>query len=248
MEKSTWASYSRTPMPKRVADSEDDDFPDGKNNVLNITVNSGDKNVVAVEVAVRKSVGSVYGDYQLMGLYNKKEMNIADNTPFTVNFYNDSVYPPLDQREIDLLFDYHPLKAESQVVVNGNVLAYGDITEGYNKIAENELVVGFSTENIEHGQEVFATGEIEMLFNDYFFIEVGIQGAVVPGSKYIIRVAGVDFGEKEASYIAEPGDTIDDIARELSEAFPSDEYAYVSSQVANYFLVHVTGSGFYATF
>src|SRR5690606_28133548 len=57
MEKSTWASYSKTPMPKRVEDSEDDDFPDGKNNVLNVTVNSGDKNVVAVEIAVRKSIG-----------------------------------------------------------------------------------------------------------------------------------------------------------------------------------------------
>src|SRR5690606_14525684 len=126
-------------------------------------------------------------------------------------------------------------------VLNGNVLAYGDITEGYDKIAENELLVGFSTENIEHTQEVFTTGEIEMLFQDYYFIEVGIQGAVVPGSKYIIRVAGVDFGEKEASYIAEPGDTIEDVARELSVAFPSDEYAYVSSQVANYFLIHITG-------
>lgn len=56
-----------------------------------------------------------------------------DNIDFPYSFYNDSTYPTIDVEESIELFDYVPLKANAQALLNGNTLAYIGITEGYNK-------------------------------------------------------------------------------------------------------------------
>ncbi len=56
-----------------------------------------------------------------------------DNITFPYSFYNDGTYPIYDENRSIQLFDYVPDKAVSQELLNGNVLAYGGITEGYNK-------------------------------------------------------------------------------------------------------------------
>jgi len=48
-------------------------------------------------------------------------------------FYNDGLYNNVAVLETDLIADYVPLKAESLEVLNGNVLALGGITEGYDR-------------------------------------------------------------------------------------------------------------------
>lgn len=48
-------------------------------------------------------------------------------------FYNDGLYPVLDQLEVDNPYDAIPQKAEAVEVVNGNILALGGITEGYDR-------------------------------------------------------------------------------------------------------------------
>jgi len=48
-------------------------------------------------------------------------------------FYNDGLYSNVDPLETDLDYDHVPLKAETLESVNGNVLALGGITEGYDR-------------------------------------------------------------------------------------------------------------------
>ena len=48
-------------------------------------------------------------------------------------FYNDGLYTNIDPIETDLDYDHLPLKCETLESVNGNVLALGGLTEGYER-------------------------------------------------------------------------------------------------------------------
>lgn len=50
---------------------------------------------------------------------------------YSFAFYNDGLYPNVAVLETDLPYDYVPLKAGALEVINGNILAMGDIKEGY---------------------------------------------------------------------------------------------------------------------
>lgn len=67
-----------------------------------------------------------------------------DNIDFPFAFYNDSTYPDIDIEESIQLFDYIPQKANAQALLNGNILAYAGITEGYDKdtVANETITIG----------------------------------------------------------------------------------------------------------
>lgn len=69
----------------------------------------------------------------------------VDNVDFTVGFYNDSTYPFISDAESLQLFDYVPDNAVAQEEPNGNVLAYGNITEGYNRDLVPNVTITVST-------------------------------------------------------------------------------------------------------
>ena len=70
--------------------------------------------------------------------------NDNDNMDFPFAFYNDSTYPAIDIEESIQLYDYVPQQANAQELLNGNVLAYIGITEGYDKntVEDVEITVG----------------------------------------------------------------------------------------------------------
>lgn len=86
-------------------------------------------------------------------------------------FYNDGLYPVLDQVEVNNPYDAVPQKAETVEVINGNVLAVGGITEGYdrpeldlvtinvNEYAPNlsSTIVGGTDFDFSHRQDVSST-------------------------------------------------------------------------------------------
>lgn len=58
--------------------------------------------------------------------------NPVDNEYYFI-FKNDGAYPIADQVEVENLYDAIPQRAESLEVINGNIIAVGGITEGYDK-------------------------------------------------------------------------------------------------------------------
>lgn len=69
----------------------------------------------------------------------------VDNIDFPFSFYNDSTYPDIDINQSIQLFDYVPDYANAQDMPNGNVLAYGGITEGYNKDTTEDAIITVGT-------------------------------------------------------------------------------------------------------
>ena len=67
-------------------------------------------------------------------MLDKSVLSIANNDLYTYRFYNDKAYLPVDVKESDQLFDYVPLAANAQELLNGNVPIYGGTTFDFDKI------------------------------------------------------------------------------------------------------------------
>lgn len=129
LTKSTWSPYSRLFAPDLVDDLANDKNQ-LKNNRIDVTYQTGDADVVKIEIAARHTVGTTFTDPFLVDTLDKSKLSLGNNVPATYNFYNTAAYPYLELDEANLLFDYVPLKANAQELLNGNIITYGGITEG----------------------------------------------------------------------------------------------------------------------
>ena len=127
--KSTWSPWSRLFAPANV-DILATEIDPTKNNRISITYDSGDAEVVKIEIASRQSIDTVFSDPFLVKTIDKAAESIPNNNSIDYKFYNTEAYPYLDVAESNELFDYIPLKANTQELLNGNIVIYGGITEG----------------------------------------------------------------------------------------------------------------------
>lgn len=101
------------------------------NNLINVSINTGIDRVKKIQLFVREGNTS---DWYLAKEFSKQELSWADNTTQVYNFYNDQVMTVADQSFVNRLFDFIPLKSDAQELIDGNRIAYGGITEGYDNI------------------------------------------------------------------------------------------------------------------
>lgn len=107
------------------------------NNVINITLQSGDKDVKSIEVGMMYSQKSnSFSPLLSVQVINKADLSISDNSSFNYAFYNDSTYPAVNPAEAIQLYDYVPLSAKAQELADGKNVVYGAIREGY----DNDIV------------------------------------------------------------------------------------------------------------
>ena len=125
--KSTWSPWSRLFAPNDI-DTLATEIDPTKNNRISITYQTGDDDVVKVEIASRQSIDTTFSDPFLVETVDKA--GVPDNSSYEYLFYNTEAYPYVDVAESNQLFDYIPLKANTQELLNGNVVIYGGITEG----------------------------------------------------------------------------------------------------------------------
>lgn len=122
------------------------------NNVLVVSVNIGTDRVNELNIGARIGLQ----DFFLIRNITREEvlaLPSAIDLPAEVReaydpitniysfcFYNDGLYTNIDPIETDLDYDHVPLKCETLESVNGNVLALGGITEGYERPETDVLV------------------------------------------------------------------------------------------------------------
>lgn len=137
---SVYSAYSDVSLPL------DDEQWNGE--VLD-EVNSN--NYIAVEVnlhsaALVKSVEIVFqttgGDWRRCKIVNRREQAELTESNFAYNFYNNEAYEVYaDPVEILKIHDSVPLKANSQEIINKNILCYGGVTEGFDNIPKEDIDV-----------------------------------------------------------------------------------------------------------
>lgn len=129
-EKSAWSTISEMPVPANYSDPLNDSNPT-KNALIHIGLLTGDRNVTKIELAGRQNVGGDYGDFFHITTIDKAS-GIIDNTTYNYTFLNNNAASYVSVPESLLLFDYVPKEANAQELLNGNIIIYGGIKEGYN--------------------------------------------------------------------------------------------------------------------
>lgn len=151
-EKSTYSPISKEPLPV------DDDNPTiqndpTKNNKIAVTITAGGEDSTAIELAVQESLGAVWGDFRLVDSFNLTEYAITAGGSFTFDFYNNGLYTAIDPNDTDLYFDWLPDKANALELLNGNVLIYGGITDGYDPMLRSDVDVTITSTNVSVSQD-----------------------------------------------------------------------------------------------
>jgi hypothetical protein len=146
-EKSTWSPISKVPLPVNDDDTTVQNDPTQNNNIA-VTMTAGGSDYQSIELAVQESLGQVWSDFALVDNFDRDEYAINPDASFVFDFYNDGAYPTVDVRESDLLFDFLPDKANTLELLNGNVLIYGGITDGYDPMAREDVDVEITATSI----------------------------------------------------------------------------------------------------
>jgi hypothetical protein len=139
-EKSVWSTGSEIPLP--YMPNNDGTIANAKylNNYISLYLPTGDVNVKSVEIAFRETKDGATSDYNLISSFVKSDLGINSNDVYKYNFYKSGVYTFIDKAEQLLLFDYVPLQANAQELLNGSTLIYGGIKEGYSNVTLNASI------------------------------------------------------------------------------------------------------------
>lgn len=130
LDKSVTSSQGETPIPLGAFDQSFDSDPT-KNCRIALVYQTGPANVKKIELLAAVSLGVTFSDFFLITSLDKSVEGLSDNDLGTYLFYNDKAYNYIDLEESIQLFDYVPQTAGAQTLLNGNVLSYGNIKEGY---------------------------------------------------------------------------------------------------------------------
>lgn len=189
-----------------------------KNARIAITYPTGDKTIKKIEILGAVSTGIQFSDFFLIQSIDKSEDLIPDDDIAVFYFYNDKAYNYIDIEESIQLFDWVPLVAVSQEILNGNVPIYANITEGYPNLMS--FSNGTNTSNI--------TGDSTNVWDGIYFstltgsqsgkagfesgpIHVIVTGKVTNNNSYTVLLSDDSF----FGYTATTGDDISDVMQGL---------------------------------
>jgi hypothetical protein len=127
-------------------------------NSVNINFNTGDKNVVGIDLCFKFSDSNIIN---VIEKYNKKQEGWFDNANQEISFTNKKIYTTLTESELLRLFDNVPRLAKAQTTM-GNRLMYGNYVDGYNIEDEN-------------GNAIDIDYDLSLISEDVGFVELPVD-------------------------------------------------------------------------
>jgi len=247
-EKGCFFSYSKVPLPVGFYGS-DNDIDNTKNNFITVTVETGDENVIAIEIGMRYNIGNNWSDVVLAASLNKEQLGIPDNSTYQFLFYNDQIYPTIqdgvqyvDGVQVIPLFYWFPQLADCQAMANGNVPVYAAITEGYDNFPVDDIDVTITAANQTNSPPDTDPPALTYVIQSTNYVFT-VSGSVPTGTFYQV-IAFVNFPTPGvitlASYTSIGGDTTTSVAAAL---FASMSATYQQSQISSTFTANFPGGG-----
>lgn len=236
--KSTWGPWSALVPPPGVTDTTLSTA--AVNNVINVFYKTGQRDVTKIEISVRESVASVFSDRMLATVIDKAKNSIPDNSTSVYNFYNDQLYSIVGLSDSTQLFDYVPKKANTQELLNGNVLAYGGITEG-NTFSET-LSISKTIDTVKPSNPLVVTGKSSGSAWSFTFTGVPAVGDIIAMTVrlfYLTGTGGIPVATTKNynySYTVATGDTINTVINYFSNII-NNESELNTSSITNGFTI-----------
>lgn len=129
-EQSCIGSGARQALPSDPFDPQNN-TPPTRNNRMAIYLPTGDQNVLKIVIIGTQTKDGATTAPFIIDTLVKADLNIPNNTVYRYLFYNNGNYIASDPAYAALDYDYVPQGANTQVLLNGNVIAYGGCKEGY---------------------------------------------------------------------------------------------------------------------
>jgi hypothetical protein len=135
--RSTYAPPSIVPAPSQEEKTDGSPNVDpSHNNTIRLQINTGNEQVRSIRIVARTSEDpSTWFLIDEIFVVNDKDQRIYNaNQLLYVSFLNDKSGAVVDTTEVINLFQYVPIRAKHMELIEGNRLAFGNITEGYSVI------------------------------------------------------------------------------------------------------------------
>lgn len=129
-EQSVLGSGAKQPLPPDPFDPQNNTDKTRCARIA-IYVPTGDSNVTKIRIYGKQTKDGKTTDWFVIDTLIKADLGIANNTVYKYLFFNNGNYVPADPTFTVLDYDVVPQSANAQCLLNGNVIAYGAITEGY---------------------------------------------------------------------------------------------------------------------
>lgn len=222
---SAWSTWSKRIIPQEEStpDVGDDST---KNNCIILSVPVGSPRVLTINIGAR------YGDFDfnIIKTVDRAYAISLPNTAINISteileaydpstglysfvFYNDSVAIPVAPTETDLAYDFVPLTAGAATVLNSDIIALGDLKEGYEK--PNTSVTISATGYDPNLTVPSADSPTQFAINDFY------AGASGSGAGNHRRKMHVDFVG-----VPEENDQIFVVLADIRDASATQTYTY----------------------
>lgn len=138
--KSTFAPPSIVPPPSKEEDIYGYPTTDpSQNNTIRLQINTGNEQVRSIKIVARTSEdpSTWFEVDEIYVVTDKNYRVLGANKNIYVYFYNDKAGNVVPAEDVFTLFHYVPVRAKHMELIEGNRLAFGNITEGYSRIASS---------------------------------------------------------------------------------------------------------------
>jgi len=219
-EKSVTSAQSEVPIPKEYTNQAVIVDPN-KNSSIFILMDSGPKNVTKIEILGAQSLGQTWSDFFLIRVLDKAELGILNNNTAQYKFFNNEAYSVIPIDESIQPFDAVPQKAYTQSLLNGNVLDYGAITEGYNLIqSDYRTTTLYSTISSSINQTALV--EVYKIDEPISALKIVVAGSPSIGDNFLISYT--ENGISLAFNIIATGTTRDSLRNQILTYFTGIGY------------------------
>lgn len=244
-EKATFSTYSKIPLPIGFYGS-DNDIDSTNNNFITVTVETGDENVIGIEIYMRNNIENAWSDFVLIASLNKAQLAIPNNTVIDYLFYNDQIYPPIDPLRAIQLYDWVPRKADCQVLGNGTTPIYLAIEENYNNYPIEDLDVVLTVSNVTNVPPDSDPPQVTYQFTSGNVWQFIVSGTIPEGTRfYATAFIGSLLDDIVLyDYTSQPGDTFDDVVNGI---FDTIDPAYQNGIASPEFFVALGSGSFIIT-
>lgn len=166
--KSTFAPPSLVPAPSQEEGIDGTPETDpSHNNTIRLEINTGNEQVRSIRVVARTSEDpSTWFIIDEIFVVNDKDYRVkAPGINMYVYFYNDKSGEVVLSTEVFNMFQYVPVRAKHMELIEGNRLAFGNITEGYSRVGvDAEIELAWQDLSAITIQTVYLTVTPEMMW------------------------------------------------------------------------------------
>jgi len=210
--------------PSEIASPDGEESPSGMfnydvslNNSLKITLPAPGPDVRVVEVIGRSSEDPLsWFIIDSVDIVNENgDRTVGYDLTVDLFWYNDRVRQAVDQNEVDELFTYVPIRAESIEVIEGNRVVFANITEGHDgvrplvttQLSYSNLVAVTTKYPMSSGPVVKEVGPVGFPDDIIWTLNFTLPGTGEVGALYRISVQPAGVGSPSvAEYTMLAGD------------------------------------------